>query len=415
MKLGVRAARLLTARRAVLSAILLTAPGVVLITAGCARDDRDADPIEDDGPSLIDGGSGQVESDASLETSTPDAAAACGTATWCMVETHVSPSNLLRAVWGTGASDVWAAGSGGTIIHYDGSDWSPVSSGVRNTINAIWGSGPDDVYLAGSADAIFHGARGAGQSPVVTKLALGREGIEGKKINTVWGTSPDDVRLGTDAFDYFDDFWRSATQLVLARSDAGEPGWTPTPVRAEGDPYGGIARCIWGTSSQDFWISASELLRPGREAIVYHARAGSAGIVVTEVDSQSSSIIESIYGTSPNDVWAVGAGGTIRHISSADVRWQVVTSPTRENLRSVWASAPDDVWAVGDKGTILHYDGKTFTLSDAQLPPGRTPDLYGVWGSGPHDVWIVGDAIALHYAGPKSAKEATSLGENGTP
>ncbi len=415
MKIDVRAPRFIPARRAVLSAILLAAPGVLLFTASCARDDRDAAPSEEDASSLIDAGTGEAESDASLEASAPDAAVACGAATWCMVETHVSPSNLLRAVWGTGASDVWAAGSGGTIIHFDGSDWSPVSSGVRNTINAIWGSGPDDVYLAGSADAIFHGARAAGQSPVVTKLALGRQGIEGKKINTVWGTSPDDVRLGTDAFDYFDNGWRSATQLVLARSDAGEPGWSPTPVRAEGDPYDGIARCIWGTSSQDFWISASELLGRGREAILYHAKAGNNGLVVTEVDSQTSSIIEAIHGTSSNDVWAVGAGGTIRHISSADVRWQVVPSPTRVNLHAVWASAPDDVWAVGDKGTILHYDGKTFTLSDAELPPGRTPDLYGVWGSGPHDVWIVGDAIALHYAGPKSAKESASLGEDGTP
>ena len=33
-----------------------------------------------------------------------------------------------RAVWGSSASDVHAVGAGGSILHYDGSTWTPQKS-----------------------------------------------------------------------------------------------------------------------------------------------------------------------------------------------------------------------------------------------------------------------------------------------
>ena len=39
-------------------------------------------------------------------------------------------ANELYGVWGSSASDVFAVGDGGTILHYDGSAWSAMSSGT---------------------------------------------------------------------------------------------------------------------------------------------------------------------------------------------------------------------------------------------------------------------------------------------
>ncbi|MDF2692676.1 MAG: Type fimbrial biosis protein PilY1, partial [Labilithrix sp.] len=76
-------------------------------------------------------------------------------------------------------------------------------------------------------------------------------------------------------------------------------------------------------------------------------------------------------------------------------------SPTTENLRAVWGSGPNDVWAVGELATIVHWDGQSWTLATSALPLGTKPDLNGIWGSGPEDVWAVGKGTALHFTGKK--------------
>ncbi|HMA96459.1 MAG TPA: hypothetical protein VKP30_27425, partial [Polyangiaceae bacterium] len=34
------------------------------------------------------------------------------------------PTNTLNAAWGSSADDVWAVGEVGTILHFDGTQWS---------------------------------------------------------------------------------------------------------------------------------------------------------------------------------------------------------------------------------------------------------------------------------------------------
>ena len=37
----------------------------------------------------------------------------------------------LESVWGSSGDDVFAVGGGGTILHYEGSAWSDMSSGAK--------------------------------------------------------------------------------------------------------------------------------------------------------------------------------------------------------------------------------------------------------------------------------------------
>ncbi len=50
--------------------------------------------------------------------------------------------------------------------------------------------------------------------------------------------------------------------------------------------------------------------------------------------------------------------------------------PQGNDLHGVWGSGPDDVFAVGDLGTILHYDGHDWDM----MPSGTDANLYAVWG-----------------------------------
>ncbi|AKU94905.1 Type IV fimbrial biogenesis protein PilY1 [Labilithrix luteola] len=398
-------------KRQVMALAGMLSAATCTLMASCAAND-DAEPPKGDTSTLPEAAPGSdAGNDADADV---DVGAGCNGAAWCMVPTSVSPLSVLKAIWGTGKNDIWAAGSGGAIAHYDGTTWSTIPSGVKHTFNAIWGSSPNDVYLVAAADAIFHTTGANGASATLTPLPVKGLGVEGTRIHAIWGTSPADVRLGSDYYDYLDleANERLGSQFVLSKDDKGDgggaraSGWSPVPF-ATGDQPDTLISSIWGSSSTDIWMAASQWNVPGREAVMFHGQAARGGLGLTEVDSQSSSPLESIHGTSSTDVWAVGAGGTIRHFGAGNSRWQLVDSPTTETLHAVWASAPNDVWAVGDKGTIIHYDGKTFAASSAELPQGRTPTLYGIWGSGPNDVWIVGDAIVLHYTGPSGSTGGT--------
>src|SRR5262245_26790825 len=98
----------------------------------------------------------EAGTDASLDGGCDSADPSCGprplscdAAAWCPVPTSVNTLYRLTSVWGSGKDDVWAVGSGGTIIHYDGSAWKPTPPDppTMNTFYGVWGSGAKDVWV----------------------------------------------------------------------------------------------------------------------------------------------------------------------------------------------------------------------------------------------------------------------------
>ena len=102
----------------------------------------------------------------------------------------------------------------------------------------------------------------------------------------------------------------------------------------------------------------------------------------------------SVWGSGTNNVWAVGASGTILHWDGS--AWTSALSGTTNHLIGVWGSGASDVWAVADSGAILHWDGSAWT----SVPSGTTNFLRSVWGSGASDVWAVGADGTILERGP---------------
>jgi hypothetical protein len=99
----------------------------------------------------------------------------------------------------------------------------------------------------------------------------------------------------------------------------------------------------------------------------------------------------------------VGDGGTILHHDGSG--WSAMVSTTTARLRGLWGTGPDDVYAVGDGGVILRYDG----LSWSAMASGATGDLYAVWGSRSDDVYAAGaGGILLHNDGTGWAAAGTA-------
>src|SRR5262245_33499665 len=57
-------------------------------------------------------------------------ASGCSSDHWCLV-TGLPKQVTFSAVWGSAANDVWVAGEAGTLLHWNGAEWSSPSSGTE--------------------------------------------------------------------------------------------------------------------------------------------------------------------------------------------------------------------------------------------------------------------------------------------
>ncbi len=394
------------------SALLLAAMAPTY--ASCADTEESAGPSNDASTTLgetsTDAGvdaDAKIEVDSGCDPSDPNCVThvlSCDETAWCPVPTTVSTLYALTAVWGSSKDDVWAVGSGGTIIHYDGTAWkrTPIDDTTMNTLRGVWGSGPNDVWAVSRTDAIFHSTGYVNGTATWTLEPGPGKALTGgqQTASAVWGSGPDDVRIAFRSRYLQTPEYASYNQWAKT-TDGGTATWSF--VKGKGYIFN-----FWGTADDLWYVADNSENDLGQRAMTIHGTRGAdGGIEWTPVENQSVSTLEGIWGSGPNDVWAVGVNGTIRHLTDSASRFAVVASPTTDALHGIWGSGPNDVWAVGDNGTILHYDGTKWRKSSAAFGIGKKPRLAGIWGSSANDVWIVGDAVALHYTGPKPGVEET--------
>ncbi|AKU97344.1 Type IV fimbrial biogenesis protein PilY1 [Labilithrix luteola] len=375
---------------------VLAAGALVCALASCATTDETA---PNDPPKSILDASAPDSADAVASDADAETPVSCDDVAWCPVATNVSAVYALTAVWGSSKNDVWASGSGGSVIHWDGAAWMPTplptltGVPVKNTFRALWGSGPNDVWVASATDLIFHsegfknGTAGWKATPAVVAASS-------VPIYAAWGSGAGDVRFGSRSY-YFSSPEAAFLANQIVKQPAGaEAEWSASEGTA-------IVYGLWGSSADDLWlIGDNRAERAWQPGLTMHGTRQEKGLFWTEVDSRASVVLRGIWGSSKSDVWTVGDQGTIRRFGPNATEWAIIESPTRETLHAVWGSSATDVWAVGESGTILHWDGTTWSASTAAFSnDSKKPNLYGVWGSGPSDVWIVGEGIALHYTG----------------
>lgn len=133
--------------------------------------------------------------------------------------------------------------------------------------------------------------------------------------------------------------------------------------------------------------------------------------------------LQSVAGTSPDDVWAVGYTSGKGHLVPVILHWNgqnwrvthlATTRPPAGSLGSVVAISASDAWAVGavngpkagEQSTlIMHWNGSTWT----QVPTpglGRASWLLDVAATSASDAWAVGadgprTDLILHWNGTK--------------
>ncbi|MCP4352538.1 MAG: hypothetical protein GY795_44330 [Desulfobacterales bacterium] len=147
-------------------------------------------------------------------------------------------------------------------------------------------------------------------------------------------------------------------------------------------------RDVWGSSGNDVFAV-------GKNGVIIHYD----GSVWGEMASVSYNYLRAVWGSSGNNVFAVGEGGVILHYNGT--LWTEMASGVTEDLRDVWGSSGNNVFAVGEKGVILRYNGSSWIKAQ----PVTLSSLNSVWGSSENDVFAAGGTwgtvTMLHYDGEK--------------
>jgi hypothetical protein len=99
-----------------------------------------------------------------------------------------------------------------------------------------------------------------------------------------------------------------------------------------------------------------------------------------------------VWGTSPTNVYMCGVGGRIRRFDGVQVINQ--TSNTSNDLFAMDGRAGNDIYAVGANGTIVHYDAGNWTSTQV-----GTEELHDVWANPTGDVWAIGANTVLRFDG----------------
>lgn len=282
-------------------------------------------------------------------------------------ELHPSPTvlgetSILTAARGLTPSDVWAVGTavGGsrsTALHWDGSVWTqtptPNPSATANDLRGVAAFATDDVWAVG-----------------------GRNPAAGSVVPFVLHWDGDEWSI-----------------------DNGPPGH-------EDGAFLWSAKVV----GQDLWAVGERVQgAPGPLTATLAARrhGGSWETFASPNIADRTNRFLAVDGTSPDDVWAVGAGrsvgGTYRILLAhwQGSTWESVAVPTpggNDFLRGVSTIASNDVWAVGEwfhssegvQPLLMHWNGSGWLRYPLAVFAEGAAYLEDVVAIATDDVWAVG-------------------------
>ena len=299
---------------------------------------------------------------------------------WSQMTSRVDMDVTLTAVWSDGRGRAFAVGENGKVVRYDGNgdgDWELVNSGVEPSLLGIWGNGDGKLLATGfDSTAIEYTGRG---------WFTARSGTSAD-LRSVWGTSQQNL------------FAVGGEGEILHHGDEQDGSWrrmaTGTDLKFHG---------VWGNDAGHvFAVGAVGTI------LVYDGNSELTWAAVPPIVSQD---LKAIWGDSDGLLYVVGDQGTILQYDETRT-WKSMSSSSSADLYAVWGIDSKNVYAAGASGTLLHFDG------DAEgrwtpLESGVNQQLYDLWGSSEGDVFAVGDGgLILHHDGSENAKwQLTNEGE----
>jgi hypothetical protein len=313
--------------------------------------------------------------------------------------TSPTPQDLI-AVWGSASADVFAVGTNGIIVHFDGTAFAVQASTTTSNLSGVWGSGPNDVYAVGANGTVLHynGTWSGVSSPTTSSLFA------------VWGSSATDIYAAgapngsTPTILHYTGTWSALTPSVGAMTVLAIWGSGPTDVFFAGKDASGAAEVVH-YDGNNTWTRVDPLPllttpSPSQYSAIWGGSADEAfagGDALLHYDGARWSRLTAppdfhrvwaIWGSPSGDVWAVGELGYVARWAGASWTEPPSAPAPTATLRGVWSFSASDAIAVGFSGQIVRYDGANWPA--ATTLPASSDQLYSIWAAGPNAIFAVG-------------------------
>lgn len=366
--------------------------------------------------------------------------------------------NLLQAVAGSSAGDVWAVGyeTGADaqdqplIEHWDGTSWrvipSPVAGSAGGQLTGVTAVSASDAWAVGFIPNPGPAGQYNGQQPLIehwngsawsiakgAAIPLPSDGstptnslaaVVALSANNAWAVGGDNSAENT-GMQALIEHWDGHAWTLVQGDDP----------NSNGNALSGIA----AVSSNDIWaVGSGSLSGPlgcgfATSSVIEHWNGARwSSVAAPQPDStQGAFSLAGVAATSAQDVWAVGAGlsynATNRETIAPVVerwngsQWSLVSSPaanTSHGLTGV-AAAGGSILTVGQyeaangPGATLaeQESGGQLSLAASASPGTLFNTLHGVASISPNDVWAVGNSaagtLAEHWNGAAWAVATT--------
>lgn len=273
----------------------------------------------------------------------------------------------LSGVWGTSSENVFAIGSRGAILHFDGNRWIRQRSGTGKNLASVWAASPGRAYAVGLDGVIltFDGRAWKTERSGTTKTLLG-----------VWGSSDADVyavgRGGTIL--HFDGrSWTrqtSGTRHDLtavwgsSSTDVHAAGLHGTLLHSDGTRWSADVpafgwhwtfTAIGGSSAANVyaggWMRPSGQLGAEREGVLVRFD----GETWSPLSGAESQIVEGIWVARRSEAYLVGpALNGLEQVRRYDGQgFEIVDSEGRFAPRAIWGAPTGELFVVGTNGFVL--------------------------------------------------------------
>ncbi len=360
-------------------------------------------PSEDDGGALSpEAGPDADDSDAGDVSVEPDAAPPeCTREGYC--HTTLPKGQTLRGVWSDGTGVTWAVSEQGAILRYENKAWT-VHAKVTGPLRAIWGSGPTNIWIGGDS-GLFHGEGASSANLAFTAVDTPAPKTP---ISSIWGTSATDVWAAGN----------NSSFPILARVlhyTGATAEWSLEEVSR--DPI--LWARVFGSAANGVWV-AGEWFNPAmgsRREVMIMRRSPGTDVWVEEKlpqdpslpndprgdferlydaavssDGASMWVLGKTHGSVPAFAMATSANGA----QSFDWSFGVTSAMTDPYFNAIGAIDTERVFIIGDYSRLRTFDGvkwKQAVISVSKYP--LTAPFYAMGGK-PDDLWFVGENIALH-------------------
>jgi len=283
---------------------------------------------------------------------------------WTLMDTPTQHN--LTSVWGTKSNNIYVVGDAGTILHYDGTAWSEMESGTEENLNDIWGFSSDDVYVVGNNVNLLR-YNGIGWSPmeIHTDLVLGN-------LYAVWGPSADSLYVvcyeeveGWGVLEYVNVIYYDGTE------------WKPS-YKHNQESYGGS---LWGWSKEVFCT-----ILFGWGTTFIHSNGSEWNRMLMEHPWGIITNYNKVHGTSSSDIYVVGNvtsdatpappgypdpqlyWNLVCHYDGTEWTWLDYKSEDYYSFEGIWCSSPSEIFIVGSNDTIVFHDGAPVTTTTTTRP-----------------------------------------------